>query len=249
VSPRARTLRSTVHLVVVAVAALLHGSGCARPEPASAPSRPAAETAAARAEREKRASIAAFHRLDEADPPKLHRVLFVGSSTIRRWNTGKWFPGLELYNRGFDHAETEDIIRAFDQIVVPYEPRAVVYYAGENDLGHGKSVDQVVADFKRFHSLLHERFPDATFLVISLKPSIARWTKVDSVRKTNREILEHLRSDSRAKYIDLFSPLLSESGEPRSEMFQPDGLHLSDAGYEVLTRLVSSALTAEGGVR
>src|SRR4051812_24449081 len=45
--------------------------------------------------------IAAFEKRDQDKPPPKNAVLFVGSSTIRLWDLGKAFPGIDTINRGF----------------------------------------------------------------------------------------------------------------------------------------------------
>jgi hypothetical protein len=58
----------------------------------------------------------------------------------------------------FGGSHIEHVIRWFNQIVAPYRPRAIVFYAGGNDIDAGKSVEGVVADFSiSFHSSLRSR--------------------------------------------------------------------------------------------
>ncbi len=46
-------------------------------------------------------TIQAFEEQDRVQPPKPGGVLFLGSSTIRLWNTAKAFPEFNTINRGF----------------------------------------------------------------------------------------------------------------------------------------------------
>ena len=87
-------------------------------------------------------------------------MVFVGSSSIRMWETLEAdFPGLPVLNRGFGGSELSDVVRFADRIVVPYKPRVVVVYAGDNDLAAGKTPAQVFADFR---SLRRDRSPEAS---------------------------------------------------------------------------------------
>ena len=45
------------------------------------------------------------------------------------------FPGLRVLNRGFGGSELSDVVQFADRIVLPYRPRVVIVYAGDNDLG------------------------------------------------------------------------------------------------------------------
>ena len=67
--------------------------------------------------------IAAFEAADKMTPPQKGGIVFVGSSTIRRWDTASYFPDLKIINRGFGGSEMTDAVRYVDRIVIPYEPR------------------------------------------------------------------------------------------------------------------------------
>ena len=47
-----------------------------------------------------------------------------------------------------------------------------------------------------------------------------------------------------AEYLDIATPMLGASGEPRGELFAFDGLHLSREGYRVWTDVIRSRLLA-----
>jgi len=87
--------------------------------------------------------IRRFEDQDRKKPPAQGGIVFVGSSTIRRWDLAKSFPGLPAVNRGFGGSHMTDSLRYVDRIVTPYHPRVVVVYAGDNDLASGKSPQRV----------------------------------------------------------------------------------------------------------
>ena len=41
-----------------------------------------------------------------------------------------------------------------------------------------------------------------------------------------------------AVFVDIATPMLSENGQPKPELFVPDGLHLSKEGYRIWKGLV-----------
>src|SRR6516164_10408221 len=91
--------------------------------------------------------IAAFERRDRDKPPPKNAVLFVGSSSIRLWDLPKSFAGVEVINRGFGGSHLADVVHFAPRIVLPYEPRLIVLYAGDNDIAAGKTPERVHADF------------------------------------------------------------------------------------------------------
>src|SRR5262245_37312037 len=78
------------------------------------------------------ADIDKFTTTDVAHPPAKDAVVFVGSSSIRFWDSlATDFPGVPTINRGFGGSEMADSAFYADRIVIPYAPRIVVVYAGE----------------------------------------------------------------------------------------------------------------------
>ena len=178
--------------------------------------------------------IARFAAADSTAPPLPGGVLFVGSSSIRMWETlAADFPGVAVLNRGFGGSELEDVIRYADRIVFPYAPRLIVLYAGDNDLTAGKPPARVYADYRAFADSVRARLPAACLAYISIKPSPARWALADSMRAANALIARHARTDPRLAYIDVFTPMLGPDGKPRPELFGRDKLHMNREGYDV----------------
>jgi lysophospholipase L1-like esterase len=178
-------------------------------------------------------AIVGFEEKDRVNPPPHHAVVFVGSSSIRFWDVGKSFPGIEVINRGFGGSELADSVHYAPRIVLPYEPRTVVLYAGDNDLASGKTPEQVAADFREFTRIIHARLPKTRIVFISIKPSPARWKLVEKGRKTNELVAEHCKSNELLAYVDCATPLLESDGKPRKELYRADGLHLNAKGYEI----------------
>src|ERR1700756_1914561 len=81
-------------------------------------------------------AIAKFEQQDKTSPPPKDGVVFIGASSIVRWNLPEYFPelGAKAINRGFGGSQSVDAVRYVDRIVIPYRPRIVVYYAGDNDI-------------------------------------------------------------------------------------------------------------------
>ena len=174
-------------------------------------------------------------RLQKTPAPE-NPVAFYGSSSIRMWdNLARDFSDVPTVNLGFGGSTLEACAHFFEQIVVPVAPRALVIYAGDNDLGHGQTPDQVVASFgdlqNRINAAFGENFP---FLFLGVKPSFARWHLIDVIQETNARIAGEISTrDTGGRFVDLFPAMLNEREMPRPELFAEDGLHLSQAGYEV----------------
>ncbi len=187
--------------------------------------------------------ISQLTALDATQPPPRHGVVFVGSSSIRLWSSlAAVFPGVPVINRGFGGSELADSVHFLDRLVLPYAPRLVVLYAGDNDLWAGKSPETVAADFRAFRTRLHAALPETKliFLAVKLSPSRARVRA--QVLAANALVAADCATDARCRFVDVASPLLGPDGAPRPEFFREDRLHLRPEGYAVWTRVLAPYL-------
>ena len=190
------------------------------------------------------AEIRQFEQADRQAPPPPGAVLFVGSSSIRMWCTlDRDVPALRVLNRGFGGSELSDVLRYAERVVVPYRPRVVVLYAGDNDLASGKTPAQVGEAARQFAALVHERLPGTRLVYLAVKPSPARVRLLPQVRATNALLRAAARRDSLAAYVDVYTPMLGRDGRPRGELFGGDGLHMNSAGYALWRSALAPALT------
>ncbi len=191
------------------------------------------------------ADIQAFERADLSTPPPDHPVLFVGSSSIRMWTSlAADFPDYPVMNRGFGGSHMSDLLYYFDRVVAVYDPALILVYEGDNDLAGGKSVDQVYADCLLFVALAEERLPEADVAFIATKGSPSRAQYLEVTRQLNERLEALAATDSRLWFIDVFTPMLNESGQPRPELFGSDMLHMNAAGYELWRSIVEPVLAA-----
>jgi lysophospholipase L1-like esterase len=189
------------------------------------------------------AEIRAFAEWDSKNAAPADPVLFVGSSSARMWRTRESFPDLPVVNRGFGGSHISDVIHYADRIVLPYRPRVIVFYAGDNDIAGNKSPQRVAEDYRRFVRLIHARLPAARIVYITIKPSRSRWSLWPQMNEANSLIRDFCRGDDRLFWADLATPLLGPDGLPAPELFLKDQLHLSAEGYAVWTKALGPIMT------
>src|SRR5687768_16439969 len=97
-------------------------------------------------------------------PPAAGGIVFAGSSSIRLWNLKKSFPDLALTNCGFGGSTIADSTHFASRILLPLKPRAIVFYAGDNDSAAGRSAEQISSDFRTFAETIHQALPDCRIL-------------------------------------------------------------------------------------
>ena len=178
--------------------------------------------------------ILAFEAADLATPPPSNAVLFVGSSTIRLWPDLQGdFPGVALLNRGFGGASFADLLHYMDRMVIPYHPRKIVLYCGDNDIAFGRSPGQVISSFKEFMARVRAALPDTPIVFLAIKPSPQRWKMVNSMRPVNAKVRALAEQDPLLDYVDVFTPMLGRDGLPDPKLYTKDGLHMNAAGYAI----------------
>jgi len=190
-------------------------------------------------------SIRKFEAEDRVHPPKVGVILFVGSSSIKFWSTlARDMEPLDVVNRGFGGSQLAHVNQFAGRVVLPYRPRAVVLYAGDNDLSWpwSKSPQTVLNDFKRFLTIVHNGLPETWIYYISIKPCPARWSNWAAVQQTNRMIADFARTQERVQFIDVTPPMLDDRDKVRGELFRWDGLHLNSRGYALWTSIIKPVL-------
>src|ERR1017187_3715638 len=187
--------------------------------------------------------IVAFEAADKTNPPSQDAVLFIGSSSIKRWTTiAQAFPGHKVLNRGFGGSQLSDSVAFVDRIVTPYKPKLVLLYAGDNDIASGKSPERVLSDFKAFVASIHAALPETRIAYIAIKPCPAREKYLDQVKTANRLIQEYAASENRLLFMDVFTPMLTSEGRPRADLCIKDGLHPNAQCYELWASILRPIL-------
>ena len=187
-----------------------------------------------------------FEAEDRESPAEPGGVVFVGSSSIRFWDLPRFLPKLNgpVLNRGFGGSEIKHSIDQLELLVLKHKPRAVVLYAGDNDIAGGKSADQVVADYQTFVNGVKKRLPDTKIYFLSIKPCKSRWKHAEINKQVNAGILAITEKDPKLGFIDIWDVMLTKEGQPRDELFREDALHLNDRGYQVWSAIVMQELSS-----
>ncbi len=185
--------------------------------------------------------ILAFKKQDSAQPPPRNPILFIGSSSFTNWkDVNAYFPGYTILNRGFGGSTLVDVIRYAYDIILPYHPKQVVIYCGENDLASTDSISagEAVRRFKTLFGIIRLNLPSARIDFISMKPSPSRQNIEIKVRAANKEIKNFLKTQKNAGFIDVYDAMLDKKGKPREELFLEDRLHMKPAGYAIWKKFI-----------
>lgn len=183
--------------------------------------------------------IEAFEQADAKQMPPTNGILFVGSSSVRMWKSlEEDFPDKNVINRGFGGSTFADLLYYFDRLVLPYQPRQIFVYEGDNDTWTGVSMSKIFDQFKTFVTRVHQQMPETEIVFISIKPSPSRKKVFDEMHRANMLIKSYALLHDKVKYVDVFHPMLTESGAIKSDIFIEDNLHMNAKGYDIWQKII-----------
>jgi acetyl esterase/lipase/lysophospholipase L1-like esterase len=189
--------------------------------------------------------IVAFKKNDAAQMPPQQAILFTGSSSFTKWtDVNTYFPYRRIVNRAFGGSSLPDVIRYAYDAIIPYQPKQVVIYCGENDLAASENItpEEVLRRVKTLFSIIHENIPAARISYVSIKPSPVRAAIQARVKAANRLIRDFIAQQQNADFIDIYDAMLNKDGTMREELYLNDRLHMKPDGYAIWKKIMEPYL-------
>lgn len=189
--------------------------------------------------------IAAFDSLNKNETYSSEAVLFVGSSSIRRWeNIASDMAPYEAIRRGYGGAKFTDMAVFAKRIITPHQYKAIVMFVGNGVVGKpdDHTPDQIEELTRQIVAVSHKHQPGTPFFLIEITPCESRFDAWPKIRAVNARLREVALSTPHTYFIPTASHYLKADGRPRPELFVKDRLHLNDAGYELWSSLIRSRL-------
>ncbi|MCY3410738.1 MAG: hypothetical protein INQ03_03785 [Candidatus Heimdallarchaeota archaeon] len=176
-------------------------------------------------------------------------IVFTGSSSIRKWSTlEKDMYPLNVINRGFGGGRIFEVTAYYDTLIKDHKPKAVVFYAGENDLSDFfwvKAVStpkQVLEDFKMFCEKFESNFPEIPLYFISIKPPKSRLKNWENMLQANNLIKSFCEERETRYFIDIVEAMTDDQGVILEGISAWDGIHMNSKGYEIWTDIIKPIL-------
>lgn len=177
-------------------------------------------------------------------------VVFVGSSSIRLWSSLHMdMQPIPVVQHGFGGAKLNDVVHYADRLVSNYKPRAVVVFAGTNDISPRaqKKPEVLLASYQAFVKTITAEQPDLPVFFINVTPSLQRWEVWPIAQQANALISRYSDTLSNLHVIDTGPALLGADGKPVRDNYRFDGLHLSKEGYAIWAGIIRERLLDELG--
>ena len=185
-------------------------------------------------------------------PPPRRPIVLTGSSSIWLWRTmAQDLAPLPVLNHGFGGSHMAHVTHFLDRLVVPFAPHTLVVYSGDNDiagtLGPKRTPEEVRDAAEALLDHVSTRLPETRVILLSIKPSRARWLLWPEMRRAN-ELLARCCQARSVTFLDVATPLLAQPPEPPDRsLFRWDGLHLSRRGYAAWAGVLRPALVDAAG--
>lgn len=189
--------------------------------------------------------IADLEKLDATEQHPDNAILFIGSSSIRRWDSiaadmSPW----PTIRRGYGGARFSDLAVFVDRLITPHKYEALVIFVG-NDIA-GKDIDkkpQEVLDlFKYVVSRSRKHLPETPIFFIQITPTSSRFDVWGEVEKMHALVKKYVASESDLHFIETAPKYLKKDGKPNDDLFVKDRLHLNEAGYRLWASIIKQSL-------
>ncbi len=175
-------------------------------------------------------------------------VVFIGSSSIRLWSSlEEDMSPIPVIQHGFGGAKLNAVVHYAKRLVNAYQPRAVVVFAGTNDIdpAASKAPEVLLASYQSFVETVRSTQPDLPIFYLGITPSPRRWAVWPIAQATNRLIENWSQADPNLHFIDTSVALMGSNGEPNPDNYIFDGLHLSQRGYGIWRDIIRQRLVEE----
>jgi platelet-activating factor acetylhydrolase IB subunit beta/gamma len=165
-------------------------------------------------------------------------VLLVGDSITIQWGDSwkKHFPDLKAVNIGIGGDKTQNVLWRLDHGGVEgLQPKAIVLMIGNNNMFFTPEtgVEAAARGIEMCVKNLREKFPAASLIVAKILPAHTPGAAFyEDIKKTNAALDSlKLESDAKVRVLDLTTAFTNTDGTLKKDLFIPDNIHLSPAGY------------------
>lgn len=217
------------------------------PEPptsAEQASDPTAPYRAAAVERWETA-IREFEALDQREKDPEDAVLFVGSSSIRMWESiAEDMEPYATIRRGYGGAKFSDLAVFAERLIHPHEYRALVLFVANDVTGSPDDLttEEVERLVRHILSIVRNQKPDVPVLLVEITPTPSRFAAWPQIRQVNAMMRELALTEPHTYFIPTAEQYLDAEKQPRPELFIGDRLHQNRQGYELWAKLIKRRL-------
>jgi lysophospholipase L1-like esterase len=190
--------------------------------------------------------IAEWEEKDKSEVADESSILFLGSSSIRRWTTlSKDMAPWPCVGRGYGGAKFSDLAIYAPRLLAAHHPRGVVIYVGNDITGkpdQDKTPEEVVRLFGIVVDAIQSRSVNTEIFVIAITPAPSRFTAWPEIQTANQQLKAYCEKGKQLHFVETHPYYLTAEGEPRPELYVKDRLHQNDSGYQIWSGIIRKEL-------
>jgi lysophospholipase L1-like esterase len=183
-----------------------------------------------------------FMAVVKLNPEPQNAIVFAGSSIFYFWTTlvDDMAP-LPVINQAFAGARMHSVFNAMDKLIVPYNPKIIVYYCGSNDINDGADASDILSGFEKFVSSVRDKLPSTIVYFISINKAPQKMAKCAVIDDSNEKINKWCKKTDGLYFIDI-NPHFFICGQSRTDLFFEDGLHFQPEAYVEFTKIIKPVI-------
>jgi|GEM_PF-388577 len=193
-------------------------------------------------------TIKKFEELDKQNVYPADSILFIGSSSIRLWDTlARDMAPFPVIQRGYGGATFQDLAVFAKRLVDPHEFRAVVVFVANDIVGkkdHDLTPEEIAALYGDVVKTVRAKDARAPVFLIAITPTESRWRAWPQIEKANAAMAAVCEAGENVHFISTAKEFLNEEGSPKTELFRDDQLHLNADGYKLWTKIIRPKIEA-----
>ena len=180
-------------------------------------------------------------------------IVFYGSSSIRLWDQiERDMRPWPVIQRGYGGAKLTDVLFYAPRILGPHlgennpdRCRAVVLFVA-NDISGDRDADktpkQVGDTFRKLLDWIRRQDASVPVFWIEVTPTDSRWHVWSEIKQASRQISAATKKCRYTYFIPTAGAFLGDDGNPKSNLFVDDQLHLNSDGYQLWSALIKAQL-------
>ena len=191
------------------------------------------------------------------------RIVFIGNSGFTRWDSRSGMKSMEeqirnkdgspaVWNHGIGGSTTEDQLYYYDRLIRKYEPRGLVLLSFANNVSYGYYPLEMMMLLTRLCEYARTDMPGIKIYICDVRPLYI--TKDSDPWLNLTKQYNQMLYDYAAQHDDVTVLKISEDPrffdegcvgdytKPRFDIFDPDLVHLNQAGYDIFADFFTKGL-------
>ena len=177
-------------------------------------------------------------------------ILFIGDSIVEYYPLQELFGASKtIVNRGIRGYQTGLLLKNLDAHLYGGAVDKIVLLIGTNDIGKDVPVNEALNNLEAIIQSIARDYPLTEIKLLSILPvnegeeykQTVYIRTNEKIRKWNQAYKELASAYMQVEFVPVFDSLTDQAGKLKKD-YTTDGLHLSVAGYQVLTKALKNYL-------